>query len=74
MPRLLYIESSPRKERSASIAVARHFLEVYKAHHSADIIETQGSVFVEPTLAGPDAKDKAVASANGQAEQLARDF
>ena len=36
MARLLYIESSPRKERSKSIAVAKAFLEKYKAEHPGD--------------------------------------
>ena len=40
MARLLYIESSPRKERSASIAVARQFLNSYQARHPADTVET----------------------------------
>ena len=40
MARLLYIESSPRKERSASISVARHFLDAYRAAHPHDTIET----------------------------------
>lgn len=40
MARLLYIESSPRKDRSASIAVARHFLDAYRAAHPDDTIET----------------------------------
>lgn len=40
MAKLLYIESSPRKERSASIAVARHFLAAYRDAQSLDTIET----------------------------------
>src|SRR6266516_66623 len=40
MARLLYIESSPRKQRSASIEVARHFLEAYRAQHPHDLVET----------------------------------
>lgn len=40
MGKLLYIEASPRKERSASIAVARRFLDSYKESHSGDRIET----------------------------------
>src|SRR5688572_10475592 len=40
MARLLYIESSPRKERSASISVATHFLDTYRAAHPQDTIET----------------------------------
>lgn len=33
MPSLLYVESSPRKERSASIEVAGAFLEAWRARH-----------------------------------------
>jgi FMN-dependent NADH-azoreductase len=40
MAKLLYIESSPRKERSASIAVANRFLDAYKKAHPGDLIET----------------------------------
>lgn len=39
MSTLLYIESSPRKERSASIDVAHTFLDCYRAAHPADIID-----------------------------------
>ncbi|NGX54596.1 MAG: FMN-dependent NADH-azoreductase 1 [Chlamydiae bacterium] len=40
MARLLYIESSPRKQRSASISVSRTFLENYSKKHPEDTIET----------------------------------
>jgi FMN-dependent NADH-azoreductase len=40
MARLLYIESSPRKSRAASIAVARSFLDTYQSAHPADVVET----------------------------------
>jgi FMN-dependent NADH-azoreductase len=40
MAKLLYLESSPRKERSASIAVARQFLDAYQAKHPQDSVET----------------------------------
>ena len=40
MAKLLYIESSPRKERSSSIAVAHEFLDAYRAQHPNDTIET----------------------------------
>ncbi|MEW6306308.1 MAG: NAD(P)H-dependent oxidoreductase [Verrucomicrobiota bacterium] len=40
MAKLLYIESSPRKERAASIEVARHFLDAYRKLHPNDTIET----------------------------------
>jgi FMN-dependent NADH-azoreductase len=40
MAKLMYIEASPRKERSASIAVAKEFLRIYAETHPADSIET----------------------------------
>jgi FMN-dependent NADH-azoreductase len=40
MAKLLYVEASPRKERSASIEVCRAFLEAYRAAHCDDQIET----------------------------------
>lgn len=39
MPRLLYIEASPRKDRSTSIRVAREFLDTYAAAHPADTVD-----------------------------------
>jgi FMN-dependent NADH-azoreductase len=39
MARLLYVEASPRKDRSASIEVSRAFLEVYRVSHPEDEIE-----------------------------------
>ncbi|HMK42785.1 MAG TPA: NAD(P)H-dependent oxidoreductase [Dissulfurispiraceae bacterium] len=39
MARLLYIEASPRKDRSTSIEVAEAFLESYRASHPADEVE-----------------------------------
>lgn len=40
MAKVLYIEASPRKKRSSSIAVANTFLESYKAHNPRDEIHT----------------------------------
>ena len=40
MTRLLYVETSPRKDRSASIEVSRAFLEAYLTAHPDDQIET----------------------------------
>ena len=39
MARLLYVEASPRKERSHSIAVARAFLDAYRAANPGDSVE-----------------------------------
>jgi FMN-dependent NADH-azoreductase len=40
MARLLYIEASPRKERSASIQIAKTFVEEYERTHPEDVVET----------------------------------
>ncbi|GAB4236340.1 MAG: NAD(P)H-dependent oxidoreductase [Deltaproteobacteria bacterium] len=40
MAKLLYVEASPRKERSASIEVAKAFLEEYRRTHSGDRVDT----------------------------------
>ena len=40
MAKLLYVESSPRKQRSASIEVAKAFLDAYRIAHSGDSIQT----------------------------------
>ena len=40
MAKLLYIESSPRKERSSSIEVAKAFVGEYRKTHSGDTVDT----------------------------------
>jgi FMN-dependent NADH-azoreductase len=40
MAQLLYIESSPRKERSASIKIARSFVDEYLKTHPGDTVDT----------------------------------
>jgi FMN-dependent NADH-azoreductase len=40
MAKLLHIQSSPRGSRSASLAVAEHFVAVYRAAHPGDTVET----------------------------------
>jgi FMN-dependent NADH-azoreductase len=40
MARLLYIEASPRKDRSASIEIAKTFVESYRSTHPGDTIDT----------------------------------
>jgi FMN-dependent NADH-azoreductase len=40
MANLLYIEASPRKKRSASIEVARAFLDAYQQSHPGHTVET----------------------------------
>ena len=40
MGKLLYVEASPRKQRSASIEVSQAFLNAYRGVHPSDEIET----------------------------------
>jgi FMN-dependent NADH-azoreductase len=40
MARLLYVEASPRKQRSASIEVAKAFLGAYQKAHPGDTLQT----------------------------------
>lgn len=40
MAKLLYVEASPRKDRSVSIAVAKEFVASYLASHPGDTVET----------------------------------
>ena len=40
MSRILYIEASPRKTRSSSIAISKAFLDAYQSHHPKDEIVT----------------------------------
>jgi FMN-dependent NADH-azoreductase len=40
MPHLLYIESSPRKQRSASIEVANAFITAWQAQHAIATVDT----------------------------------
>ena len=40
MSKLLHLEASPRGDRSASITVAKHFIESYLAAHPGDTVET----------------------------------
>ncbi len=39
MSKLLYIEASPRKDRSTSIRIAREFLDTYRAAHPGDTVD-----------------------------------
>jgi FMN-dependent NADH-azoreductase len=40
MAKLLYVEASPRKQRSASIEVAQAFLVAYRKEHPSDSVQT----------------------------------
>mgnify|MGYP000612984406 CR=1 FL=1 len=47
MPHLLYIESSPRKQRSATIEVAKAFIDAWQAQHAIATVDTL-DVWSEP--------------------------
>lgn len=49
MAKLLYIESSPRKERSASIEVSTAFLDSYRSSHPHDEIDVW-DLWLEPLM------------------------
>jgi FMN-dependent NADH-azoreductase len=40
MAKLIHIQASPRGSRSASQAVATHFIKCYRAAHPADVVDT----------------------------------
>ena len=74
MAKLLYIEASPRKQRSASIAVAREFLDAYKAANPDDEVDTWDLWSEElPAFDGDtiDAKYQVMHGADHTAEQAA---
>lgn len=59
MPHLLHIESSPRKQRSASIEVARAFIDAWQAAHSdgtVDVLDVWSEPLPEFDGAALDAK------------------
>ena len=59
MAKLLYIESSPRKDRSASIAVSHKFLDAYRVAHPGDAVETLDLWDLDlPRFDGPDQEAK----------------
>lgn len=74
MSTLLYIESSPRKERSASIDVANAFLDVYRARnrgHTIDTLDIWTTPLPEFNGAVLDAKYAGIAGEPLSAEQAA---
>lgn len=64
MARLLYIEASPRKERSASL---EHILGFIGFSDFKNIL-------VEPTLVSPEDKEKIMETAKQQAKSVAAGF
>lgn len=72
MSKLLYIESSPRKKRSASIEIANSFLQAYEStHHSDDIHKIDLWNYEIPPFDG-DVIDSKYALMHGQAHTEAQ--
>ncbi|WP_439535474.1 FMN-dependent NADH-azoreductase [Methyloversatilis sp.] len=74
MPHLLYIESSPRKQRSASIEVARAFIDAWQTAHpdgTVDVLDVWSEPM--PEFDGPvlDAKYAGIAGTPLSEEQAA---
>lgn len=72
MNKLLYIESSPRKKRSASIEVTNVFLDAYRNHHPDDTIETMDLWHYELPVFDGDVIDSKYAILHGQAHTEAQ--
>lgn len=73
MARLLYIESSPRKERSVSIFAAKAFLDAYQAANPGDIIDVIDVWREDLPQLDQDAFDAKYAGLAGQARTPAQD-
>lgn len=74
MPHLLYIESSPRKQRSASIEVARAFIDAWQAAHpdgTVDVLDVWSEPMPEFDGAVLDAKYAGIAGTPLSDEQAA---
>ena len=74
MPRLLYIESSPRKARSASSVVAAAFIEAYRNEHSGaffDVLDLWAKPLPEFDQAALDAKYAVMGGTSFNAPQKA---
>jgi FMN-dependent NADH-azoreductase len=74
MPHLLHIESSPRKQRSASIEVARAFIDAWQAAHPAatvDVLDVWSEPMPEFDGAALDAKYAGLSSTPLTDEQAA---
>ena len=65
MPTLLHIESSPRKTRSASLDVARAYLEAYRAAHPDHLIDVLDLWSIELPEFDGDALDAKYADLSG---------
>ena len=74
MPRLLYIESSPRKARSASSEVAAAFIEAYRNENAGafvDVLDLWAKPLPEFDQAALDARYAVMGGANFSAAQKA---
>lgn len=72
MSRLLYIESSPRKKRSASIEIATVFLDEYKKTHPTDEVEVLDLWHTEIPEFDGDVIDAKYSIMHGQAQTEAQ--
>lgn len=74
MAKILHIQSSPRGNRSASVAVAEHFISSYLASHPGDTVETLDLWLAKlPEFDGftLDAKYAVLGGQSPEAEQIA---
>ena len=76
MARLLYVEASPRKDRSAAIEISRAFLEAYRAVNPVRLIGITdiSDIIVEKTLFGAEVDIESRMKAKQIATALARRF
>ena len=66
MARLLYVEASPRKDRSISSAATSAFLEAYQAAHPDDVIDILDIWSADLPALDQDALDAKYAGLSGQ--------
>ena len=73
MAKLLYVEASPRKDRSASIEISRAFLDQYREAHPDDEVETLDIWAVELPAFGQEALSAKYAALRGEALSAAQE-
>jgi FMN-dependent NADH-azoreductase len=76
MARLLYVEASPRKDRSAAIEISRAFLKAYRAVNPVRLIGITDiiDIIVEKTLFGAEIDRESRMKAKQTATALANRF
>ena len=76
MARLLYVEASPRKDRSAAIEISRAFLEAYRAVNPVRLIGITdiSDIIVVKTLFGAEIDSESRMKAKQTATALASRF